>query len=143
VPRRAAQVVFVGLLVVPFAFLAVAVAKQWAGGAPELRAVLFWIAIAVSAFDIALSRVLPGRIPLSRTGPEATAFARLSLAWALCEAAILFPLVAYIMTGDGRLLGVFALDVIALLTLWPSDARWKAALPPAPGQAPPAQRMVR
>ncbi len=91
----------------------------------------------MSALNVVLSRVLPPRVGTARAGREATAFARQLLGWTLCDAATLFPLVAYVVTADPRLFGVFAVDVLALLTLWPSDARWEAALPPA---EPPEER---
>jgi len=90
----------------------------------------FWLTVVASAFNIALSRLLPPRLGPFRTGREATAFTRLVVAWALCEAAALFPLVVWIVSGDPRLLGVCAVDLIALLTLYPSDARWESLSPP-------------
>jgi hypothetical protein len=138
VTRTAATLVWAALLVVPFAFLAVAISSPRPGGAPELTALLFWVAILVSAMNIALSRSLPQRLGATRAGREAAALARLLVAWALCSAAALSPLVAYIMTRDPRLIGVFGVDLLALVTLYPSDQRWASVMPEtAPG------RMVR
>jgi hypothetical protein len=109
------------MLVVPLAFMAMSRAVASGPSTPELTGLFFWIAVGASAFAIALSRVLPPRLGVSRAGPEATILSRLVVAWALCEAAILFPLVAHLLTGDLRLLGVFAVDMIALVLLYPSD----------------------
>jgi hypothetical protein len=78
---------------------------------------------------IALSQLLPARVPSVPAGPEATAFTRLLVGWALCEVAALFPLAAWIVTDDSRLLGVCAVDLLALLLLYPSELRWARLLP--------------
>ncbi len=127
--RRAATLVYVALVVVPFAFLAVARALPWNGAAPELRTLLFWVSIGASVFSVTLSRVLPPRVAAAREGPETTGFVRLLLGWALCEAAILLPLVAFIVTRDPRLIGVFVVDLLALVLLAPTEGTWQAALP--------------
>jgi hypothetical protein len=140
--RRAAKLVWTTLLVLPLAFLAVVSGLRAPGsGASELATMLFWIAIAASAFDLALSRLLPPRLRPSASGREAVVFSRLLVSWALCEAAALFPLVAFILTGDPRLVGVFAVDLAALVLLYPSDARWESLAPEAAPGAP--RRMVR
>jgi hypothetical protein len=118
------------MLVVPFFFLAVAARFRWGEDQRDVAGLLFWLTMAASAFNIALSRILPPRLGPFRTGREATAFTRLVVAWALCEAAALFPLVVWIVSGDPRLLGVCVVDLVALLTLYPSDARWESLSPP-------------
>ena len=128
--RRAALFVWVAMLVVPFFFLAVAAKVRWGEDRRDVAGLLFWLTVVASAFNIALSRILPPRLGPFRTGREATAFTRLLVAWALCEAAALFPLVVWIVSGDARLLGVCLLDLVALVTLYPSDARWESLSPP-------------
>ncbi len=132
VTRRAATAAWAATLVLPFFFLALAGTVRWPGDRPEATALLFWATVAFSAADIAMSRALPPRLGPFRAGRDATAFARLLVAWLLCEAAALFPLVAWIITGDPRLIGVFAVDMLALLLLYPSDARWESLAPPEP-----------
>jgi hypothetical protein len=138
--RRAARVVFVALLVVPLAFLGMAWTLPPGGAGPDLRALLFWVAIAASALAVALARLLPPRVAPARGEPGTTALVRLLLGWSLCEAAVLFPVVAFVETRDARLLGVFAVDLLALLLLAPTRARWRSALPAdddeAPGRGP-------
>ena len=128
--RRAATAVWGSMVAVPFFFLAVAATARWGVARPETAALLFWLTVAVSVLNLALSRLLPPRLGPFRAGAEATAFTRLLLGWALCEAAALFPLVAWIVSGDARLIGVFGVDVLALVLLFPSDQRW-ARLRPA------------
>lgn len=127
--RRAATAAWAAMLVVPFFFMGLADTARWGGGRHGATAVLFWTTVALSALNIALSRLLPPRLGPFRAGREATAFARLLVAWLLCEAAALFPLVAWIVTGDPRLIGVFAVDLLALLLLFPSDHRWESLAP--------------
>jgi hypothetical protein len=117
------------MLVVPFAFLAMSRAVASVPSSPELTGLFFWIAVGASAFAVILSRVLPLRLGVARAGPEATILSRLAVAWALCEAAILFPVLARLLTGDPRLLGVFAVDMIALVLLYPSDAYIQSLAP--------------
>jgi hypothetical protein len=127
--RRAADLVFVALLVVPFAFLAVARSLPAHGAGPELRSLLFWVSVGASAFSIVLSRTLPPRVVVPPEGRDATAFVRLLLAWALCEAAALLPVIAFVVTRDPRLVGVLGVDVLALVLLAPTAARWSAVRP--------------
>jgi len=70
------------------------------------------------------------------------AMTRLIVGWALCEGVAMFPLVAFLLARDARLLAVLAVDVVALLTLYPSAERW-AALGAGAAAAPPRTRMVR
>ncbi len=129
VTRRSATLVWGSMLVVPFFFMALADTARWRGGRPDATALLFWLTVAVSALNIVLSRALPPRLGPFRAGREATVFARLLVAWALCESAALFPLVAWIVSGDPRLIGVFGVDLLALLLLFPSDQRWESLAP--------------
>src|SRR5512137_2451313 len=115
------------MLVVPFAFLALSSALPGPGLRPEaMRGLLFWLVAATSVLAILLSRALPRRIGprLDAGGRDLVAFTRHVIAWSLCEAAALFPLVARMLTQDDRLLAFFALDVLALATLFPSPGRW-------------------
>jgi hypothetical protein len=143
--RQAALAVWSALLVLPLAFLAVVLAV---GGADRvstsLTPVFFWITIAASVLDLSLAWLLAPRIGgAGSSDPNAVAFSRLLFAWALGEAAAIFPLVAYLLTGDARLIGVLAVDLLALVLLYPSDDRW-ASMTPAGAEAPPAaRRMVR
>jgi len=130
--RQAASLVWGAMLVLPFFFMALADTARWSGARPDATAVLFWITVAVSALNVVLSRVLPQRLGPFRAGREATALARLVVAWLLCEAAALFPLVAWIVTGDPRLIGVFGVDLLALVLLYPSDHRWESLAPAEP-----------
>ena len=123
--RRIATLLWAALLVVPLAFLGVAMTLERHTPSTEHRALLLWVAVVASAFNVALSRVLPPRLEAARGGGrEAVTLTRFLVGWALCEAAALFPLVAYLVTHDPRLVVVLALDVIALVFLYPSDRRW-------------------
>jgi len=128
--RRVATLVWGSSLVVPFFFLALAGTARWRGECPAPPATVFAIAVAFSALAVTLSRLLPPRLGGARAGPEATVFTRLLLGWALCEAGALFPLVAWIVSGDPRLIGVFGLALLALVLLFPSDHRWASLAPP-------------
>jgi hypothetical protein len=127
--RRVAVLVWGAMLVVPFFFMALADVARWGDDGAGATSLLFWLTVVVSALHIVLSRALPARLGPFRAGREATAFARLLVAWTLCEAAALFPLVAWIVTGDPRLIGVFGVDLLALVLLFPSVHRWESLLP--------------
>ena len=130
--RAVALLVWSSTLVVPLFFGLVAEAVR--GNVPHLPAdgLLFWASLATSATCIALSRMLPRRVPAVPAGREATAFTRLVVGWALCEGAALFPLVAWIVTDDRRLLVICAVDLLALALLYPSGPRWELLLPAEP-----------
>jgi hypothetical protein len=133
--RRTARLIWAALLATPFLFLAVATAVSREAYAPGLTQPLFWLAVAASALNVALSRVLPPRLGPDRADDrDAVAFTRFLVGLALCDAAAMAPLVAYMITRDARLLAVVALDVVALLLLYPSDPRWQRLLP-EPGAA--------
>lgn len=140
--RKAALAIWWALVLLPVAFLVVILGLDGEPQSPELRPLFFWLAIGASALDVVLSRVLAPRVGSASSDREALAFTRLLLAWALCEAAALFPLVAYLITGDARLVGVFAVDLLALVLLFPSEARIESLMSSVAG-APPAGRMVR
>jgi hypothetical protein len=135
--RSVALLVWSSTLLVPLFFGAVAEAVR--GDAPHLahNGLLFWVTMATSAACIALSQVVPQKVAPVPAGREATAFIRLVSGWALCEGAALFPLVAWIVTEDPRLLGVCAVDLLALVMLFPSEQRWERMLP---GEPIPARR---
>jgi hypothetical protein len=120
------------MVVLPFFFMAVADSARWGAVRPGTTTPLFWLTAAVSVVAIAASRLLPPKLGPFHAGAEATAFTRLLVAWALCEAAALFPMVAWIVAGDLRLIGVFGVDVLALVLLFPSDHRWASLRPGAP-----------
>jgi len=141
-PRRAALLVWTAMLAFLLAFLAMELAldlPRLAADAP--RGLLLGLAAATSMLGIALSRLLPLRIPARQAGggPAALALLRLVVAWALCEGAALFALAAHLLTHDDRLLGIFAVDLLALATLYPGERLW-GRLSAEPATAP---RMVR
>ncbi len=131
VTRRAATFVWTSMLVVPLAFMAIAFDAK-SPRVPQATAALFWLAIAVSALNLTLSRLLPPRLGSASSDRATVAFTRLLVAWALCEAAALAPLVVFILTRDSRLLGLLAVDLLALVLLCPTDARWER-ITPVPG----------
>jgi hypothetical protein len=134
--RRIATLLWAALLVLPIAFLGVATTLERHAPSTEHGALLLWLAIVASAFNVALSRVLPPRLEAARGGGrEAVTLTRFLVGWALCEAAALFPLVAFLVTRDPRLVAVLALDVIALVLLYPSDRRWNRLAPAGPAGA--------
>jgi hypothetical protein len=124
--RRVAVAVWAGQLVLLglFVVLVTALPSPLSFSAP--RELVFWIAVGTSAAGIALSRALPARIGARQSGgrPHALAMTRFIVCWGLCGACALLPLVAYHLQPDGRLLGVFAVDVIALVLLFPSADHW-------------------
>jgi hypothetical protein len=135
--RRAAAVMWGSMLLVPLFFLALAGTMRWPHPHVASAEALFWATVVSSAVEVGLSRVLPPRLRLRQLGPEATAFTRLLVAWALCEAAAFFPVVAWIVTDDPRLIAVCILGLLALALLYPGDRRW-ARLSPRP-DAPPVE----
>jgi hypothetical protein len=140
--RRAARIIWVALLATPLLFLGVATAVSHEAYAPRLAGPIFWLAVVGSALNVALSRLLPPRLgPASAADREAVAFTRVLVGLALCVAAALTPLVGYMVTRDARLLAVLALDVVALLLLYPSDPRWQRLMPAEAGA--PSPRRIR
>ncbi len=126
--RRAATVAWVALLATPVLFAGVAMAATPPRHmrSPELAPVLLWMSAAVAGLGVALSRLLPPRIHPRQPGqPDAVAFTRLLVAWAILEGAALFPLVAELVTGSPALYGLWALVVAAQASLFPSAERWK------------------
>ena len=123
-------------LLLLFAAMVMAVEPDEPGGP---SAPLFGLALATSALGIVLSRILPPRISARQAGgkPAANALTRFAVAWALCVAVAAVPLVAHLVARDHRLLWVFAVDVLALLLLFPSAdgwARYAAEDADAPGR---------
>ncbi len=132
--RRAATLIWAALPATPFLFAAVAFDQARPPRAPELVGPVFWLAVAASALNVALSRLLPARLgPRAANDREAVAFSRLLVGFALCDAAALAPLVAFMVTRDPRLLAVVALGVLALALLYPTDRRWERARPAQAG----------
>ncbi len=137
-PRRVALLLWAAMVGFLVAFLAMELALDLpVASADAPRGLLLALAIATSALGIVLSRLLPPRIPARQAGgrPAALALLRMVIGWALCEGAALFALAAHLLTQDTRLLGVFAVDLLALLTLFPGQEAWtrlsveKAPLP--------------
>jgi hypothetical protein len=142
--RQAARLIWGALVVTPFLFAAVTFALQRAPRAPQLATPAFWLAALASAVNVTLSRVLPPRLgPRAANHRDAVAFTRHLVGFALCDAAALAPLVAFIVTRDARLLGLVAVDVLALILLYPSESRWQRLLPEAAPAGGPGPRGVR
>jgi hypothetical protein len=140
--RRTATLVWAAFLATPFLFTAVVSGVAQGASAPRLAGPLFWLAVAASALNVVLSRTMPLRLgPRRANDRDAVAFTRILVGFALCDAAALAPLVAYTITKDPRLLGVAAVDLLALVLLYPSEPRWQSLLPDAAGA--PAPRSVR
>jgi hypothetical protein len=134
--RRAAIWIWGALLVVPVAFAPVAFRAASASPIPEARAPLLWAALSASFVNLALAWRLPPRLgPPRALDRDAVAFARAAVSLALGEAAVLAPLVAYVLHPDRWLLAIAAADLVALAALYPSARRWEALRPEA-GLAP-------
>jgi hypothetical protein len=126
--RRIAIVVWTGMMVGPILFALVTLAADPRAELrqPELRGLFLWMSAGVVGLGTVLSRVLPPRVGPRGGGAsrDALALTRLVLAWAIGEGAVLFPLVARLVTGDGRLLALFAVALASLAALYPSEQRW-------------------
>jgi hypothetical protein len=137
--RRIAMVFWAGMLVGPlfFALATLAATPRPELRQPELRGVLAWMSAAVVGLGIVLARVLPPRVR-PRGGAasrETLAFTRAVLAWAIAEGAVLFPLVARLVTDDVRLLGFSAVALASLASLFPGEERWASlAVQPLPSR---------
>ncbi len=128
--RRTAVFTWAALLVVPLAFLAVALGIAGVPSAPSLAGPVLALAAAASIANVVLAWTLPPRLgPRAAHEREAVGFARALVSLALGEAAALAPAVAHIVTHDARLLALFTADVVALAGLYPSRRRWAALLP--------------
>ncbi len=145
-PRQVAVWIWGAMLCMSLVFLAVtstlAIPQAFAERATPY---LFWIAVGVAAAGIVLSRHLPVRITPRQAGGrhEVMATTRLLIGWSLCDGAAVFALLARIVTGDPRLVGVFGLCLFGIVTLYPSQSRW-ALLAELPDLDPASQkRMVR
>jgi hypothetical protein len=134
--RDVAWFIWASMVAMPILFLGVVLALK--EPSHEVHAVpsevLGLLGIATSGLGILLSRVLPKRIPTRQVGGRAhlTALTRLVISWSLCEAVAIFPLVAFLVTHDVRLLLIFGVDVLVLLLSYPSRARWDDYLPREP-----------
>ena len=133
--RKAAVLVWVSTLVVPVCFGAVAETVRWGSGHLPQWEMFFWLSVLVTALCITLAHLLPPQILPLPAGREATAFIRLVSGWALCEGAAFLALVAWILTDDPRLLGVCGVNLLALVLLYPSEARWASLLHGEPSPA--------
>ena len=144
--RKVAVVVWGGLLVAPVLFAGVTIARAPPHGmrTPELGGLFLWMSAAVVGLGIVLSRLLPPRIGRrDQELREEVALTRLVVAWAILEGAAMFPLVAELVTGDRILYLLSAAAVAALVSLFPSEARWKGfAVQPLPSRGA-ARRMQR
>ena len=125
--HRIALFVWASMVVMLFLFLGVVVTLSTPPAFSLSPDLVLAVAIATSVVGIAASRILPRRISPRVGGGrgEITALTRLILGWSLCEGAAIFPLVAYVMTRDWRLLPVFFADVGALVAYCPTRARWE------------------
>jgi hypothetical protein len=140
--RRAARLIWAALVATPFLFGAVTFTVARAPR-EQLAGPAFWLAAIASAVNVALSRLLPRRLgPRAAADRDVVAFSRLLVGFALCDAAAIAPLVAFVVTRDPRLLALAALDVLALILLYPTEQRWQANLP-GPIPAGPGPRGVR
>ena len=137
--RDVAWAIWASMVAMPILFLGVVLALKEPSHEVHTAPsnVLALLAIATSALGILLSRVLPKRIPARQGGGRAhlTALMRCVISWSLCEAVAIFPLVAWLVSHDRRLLAVFALDLAVLLLSFPTRVRWHAALPVEPPPA--------
>ena len=130
--RRVATWIWAALLAVPVAFCAVAL-RIARPGAPGAAGSLLQAAAALTAVNVLLAFTIPPRIfPASAGGREGVALARSLVSWALCDAAAIFPLVAFVVTGDARQLALAAGGVVALALVYPAPRRWARLLPPEP-----------
>jgi drug/metabolite transporter (DMT)-like permease len=126
--RRVAVAVWAGIVATPvlFAGVTMAVAPPPAMRSPELSGLFLWMAVAVAGLGVAIARVLPPRIrPREQGSRDAVAFTRLVVAWAILEGASMFALVAKLVTADPLLLVPWAIALVALVALYPSETRWK------------------
>jgi hypothetical protein len=142
-PRKVAIVIWAAHLGLLALFLALVLALPPPARVHVPPELVLALAAATSALGIALSRLLPQRIAPRQAGGghEAVAMTRLIVGWALCEGVAMFPLVTFLLARDARLLALLAVDVVALLTLYPSAERWAAH--GAGAAAAPTTRMVR
>ncbi len=128
--RRTAMFLWAAMIVVPVAFLAVALTDAAKHRAPGLAGPLLGLAVLASAANVLLAWTLPQRLgPTRAVDRDAVAFTRALVSLALCEAAALAPVVALMITRDPRLLLVLAVDLAALGSLCPSARRWHALRP--------------
>jgi hypothetical protein len=126
--RRIAVVVWAGMLVGPlfFALATLAAVPRADLRQPELRGLFLWMSAAVVGLGVVVSRVLPPRVGPRGAGAsrDALAFTRSVLGWAIAEGAVLFPLVARLVTDDARLLALFVVALASLAALYPGEERW-------------------
>ena len=128
--RRTAIFVWVAMLVLPPAFLGVALTVAIEHRAPDLAAPILGVAVLASAANVILAWALPPRLgPARAHDRDAVAFTRILLSLALCEAAALAPVVALMITGDPTLLALLAAALAAVAALYPSSRRWQALRP--------------
>jgi len=143
-PRRVALFLWTAMVGFLLAFLAMELGLGLPPAPADApRGLLFAVAAATSALGIVLSRLLPPRIPARQAGgrPAALALLRMVIGWALCEGPALFALAVHLLTHDARLLGLFAVDLLALLSLYPGERAWARL---SVEQGPPGTaRMVR
>ncbi len=129
--RRIATWIWAALLAVPIAFWAVAL-RIARPAAPDVADSLLGAAAALTAANVALAFYVPPRIlPAAAGGREAVALSRALVGWALCDAAAIFPLVAFAVTRDAREVALAAAGLVALALSSPRPARWERLLPPA------------
>jgi hypothetical protein len=136
--RRTAVAVWAATFATPLLLAAVALGAGLRPEAPQLRAVFLFLASAVAGLGILMARALPPRIGARPGAPAATAFVRSLAAWAILEGAALFPVVAFLVTGDAWLLLVAGAVLAVHASLFPGENRWRALGGPADGAGAPA-----
>lgn len=130
--RRTATVVWAGMLVGALLLaLATAAAPRPEAPSEAEKDLLLWMTAGLVGVGVVLSRAVP-RLASSR-GAGGGAFGRLVVAWAIGEGAAIFPLVTRVVTGDPRLLLLFAVALASLATLYPTEDRWAAHGAPGGG----------
>jgi len=136
--RQVSVVAWAGLVATPVLFGAVTavVVPPRDMRSPELAQAFLWISAAVVGLGLAVARLLPPLIRARHQGSrEAVAFVRLAVAWAIREGAAMFPLVAELVTGNRLLYLVSAVPLLAMISLYPTEERWRgqAVQPSADG----------
>ena len=124
--RRIATLLWAALLVVPIAFLGVAMTLERHTPSTEHGALLLWVAVVASAFNVALSRVLPPRLEAaSRSGREAVTLTRFLVALGALRGGGARPARRLPASRTIRASSWCSpLDVVALVFLYPCDRRW-------------------
>jgi hypothetical protein len=143
--RRTASIIwwvlFAGAIL--FAAVATVVGPGFWQAKSEVAPILSWVALAMAALDLLLSRLLPSRVKaVPGAAPEAVALTRTIVASAMNEGSALFAGVAWMVGGDPLALVALAISLAGLLLAFPSLERWRR-LGGSPERAERANRLVR